>query len=105
MKIDFRYYLSVFWRRFPYFIVVAAFFTSIGVTVAVLLPTEYEATATLLVESAQIPDELASATVRTAPTEQLQIIEQRLMTRANLLDTANRLEVFGPNALTEMTTV
>lgn len=95
MNIDFAYYRSIFWRRFPYFIVVASILTSVGLTVAMVLPPEYEARATLLVESAQIPDELAASTVNTAPTEQLQIIEQRLMTRANLIDTAERLNVYN----------
>ena len=98
MNIDFAYYRSIFWRRFPYFIVVASILTSGGLTVAMVLPPEYEARATLLVESAQIPDELAASTVNTAPTEQLQIIEQRLMTRANLIDTAERLNVYNRQA-------
>jgi polysaccharide chain length determinant protein (PEP-CTERM system associated) len=95
MNIDFKYYLGVFWRRLPYFLVAVALFTSVGLSIAVILPPEYEARATLLIESPQIPDELAASTVRTNPEEQLQIIEQRLLTRANLLDTANRLNVYG----------
>lgn len=102
MNFDFRYYRSVFWRRFPYFVVIVAFFTSIGVTLAIILPPEYEARATLLVESAQIPDELAASTVRTDAEEQLQIIEQRLLTRRNMLDTAGRLDVFVPENRADM---
>lgn len=94
MNIDFAYYRSIFWRRFPYFAVIASIMASIGLTIAMVLPPEYEARATLLVESPQIPDELASSTVRTSPTELLEIIEQRLMTRANLIDTAERLNVY-----------
>ena len=48
----------------------------------------------LIVESPQIPDELAASTARTPAQEQLQIVEQRLLTRANLLDIAHRLKVF-----------
>lgn len=94
MKLDLKYYLSVFLRRSPYFLVIASLFTSIGVTVAMLLPPEYEAKATLLVESAQIPTNLASSTVTTQAPEQLQIIQQRMFTRENLLDIANQLKVF-----------
>lgn len=94
MKLDIRHYLGVFWRRFPYFIVVASLCASIGLTLAVILPAEYSARATLLIESAQIPEELAASTVVTVATEQLEIIEQRLMTRQNLLDVANRLEIY-----------
>ncbi|MEM8652142.1 MAG: lipopolysaccharide biosynthesis, partial [Pseudomonadota bacterium] len=47
----------------------------------------------LLVESPQIPDELAPSTARIPAHEQLQIVEQRLLTRANLLDIARDLKV------------
>lgn len=94
MKLDMKYYFNVFLRRSPYFLVVASLFTSVGVTAAMLLPAEYEAKATLLVESPQIPTALASSTVTTQAPEQLQIIQQRMFTRENLLDIANQLQVF-----------
>lgn len=97
MKLDLKYYFSIFLRRSPYFIVVAALFASIGLTVAIILPAEYEARATLLVESEQIPTELASSTVNTRASEQLRIIQQRLLSRENLLDVAARLELYPPN--------
>lgn len=90
MKLDLKYYLRVFMRRSPYFILITALFSSIGLSVAMLLPAEYEARATLLVEAEQIPANLAASTVQVQAAEQLQIIEQRLMTRANLLEMANR---------------
>ncbi|GHF03426.1 LPS biosynthesis protein [Aliiroseovarius zhejiangensis] len=48
---------------------------------------------TLIVESPQIPDELAASTARTPAQEQLQVVEQKLMTRANLLEIANKFQV------------
>ncbi|MCA8883646.1 MAG: lipopolysaccharide biosynthesis protein [Rhodobacteraceae bacterium] len=94
MKLDLKYYLTVFMRRSPIMLVITALFTSIGLSVAMVLPPEYEAKALLLVESEQIPANLAASTVQTQAAEQLQIIEQRMMTRTNLLDMANRLELF-----------
>ena len=61
---------------------------------ALTLPSKYAADATLLVESAQIPGRLAESTVQNRAEEQLQIIQQRLMTRANLIDVANKFRVF-----------
>lgn len=58
------------------------------------LPTVYSSNTVLLVESAQIPDELASSTVQTNAVEQLEIIEKRLMTRATLIDVARAHDVF-----------
>ena len=46
--------------------------------------------------AAQIPDELAASTVRTEATEALQIIRQRILTRAGLLELANEFEIYGP---------
>lgn len=92
---DLKFYISVFFRRFHYFALVAITLTTAGIATAIILPTKYEADALLLVESPQIPDELAASTVSTTPREQLQIIEQRLLTRSNLLDIADANDVFS----------
>ncbi|MDH5797534.1 MAG: Wzz/FepE/Etk N-terminal domain-containing protein, partial [Paracoccaceae bacterium] len=63
MNPDIRFYLAVFVRRLHYFLAVFVLGTAISLSVALLLPPVYEAEATLLVESAQIPQELAAPTV------------------------------------------
>ncbi|WP_209426811.1 Wzz/FepE/Etk N-terminal domain-containing protein [Pararhodobacter sp. SW119] len=95
MSFDIKYYLSIFWRRFPYFLIVATLIGAIGVSVASVLPPSYRAEALLLVESPQIPTNLAVSTVQTDAATEVAIIEQRLMTRANLIDTANRLGLYS----------
>jgi polysaccharide chain length determinant protein (PEP-CTERM system associated) len=97
MNFDFAYAWAVFLRRLHYFVIITTLVSAAAIAAAVLLPPSYSANSTLLVESSQIPNALAAPTVQTGAMEQLQIIEQRLMTRANLLDIANRL-----NALPEM---
>jgi polysaccharide chain length determinant protein (PEP-CTERM system associated) len=92
---DIKYYLSIFWRRLPYFLVIATFISAIGITVASILPPVYRATAGLLVERQQIPGALASSTVPVDAIEMIQIIEQRLMTRSNLIDLANRFGLYA----------
>jgi uncharacterized protein involved in exopolysaccharide biosynthesis len=94
MNPDLKFYLSLFLRRLPYFLIVAVTISAIGVSVAVILPPRYSATALLLVESEQIPDDLASSTVRTGAVEQLQILRQQIMTRATLLELANRFAIY-----------
>ena len=94
MGSDFSFYFSVFLRRFHYFALVAAVVSAAGIATAFLLPTKYYSEALLLVEPPQIPENLASSTVRTVPQEQLEILQQRLLTRANLIDIANKLNVF-----------
>lgn len=94
MNADIKFYLSLLMRRLPVMIVIFALFSVVGFALSVFLPSQYRAASVLLVESAQIPDELASSTVRTPSQEQLEIIEQRLIRRANLIDIANQFEVF-----------
>ena len=99
MNFDLRFYLQRFWRRFPWFLIIAAVVSAIGITLAVVLPPVYRAQAQLLVESPQIPTEMASSTVATGAPEALLIIQQRLLTRANLLDMAQRLAIYDGQSL------
>ncbi len=92
---DLKYYFSLFTRRLPYFLLMLAIGSAIGLTLATVLPPTYVAQAKLLVESEQMPGELAASTVQTEATEQLQIIQQRILTRAKLLEMANRLDVYA----------
>ncbi|MEM9341738.1 MAG: lipopolysaccharide biosynthesis protein [Pseudomonadota bacterium] len=94
MTDELKYYFSVFLRRFHYFLIVAIVISAAGITVAMMLPTRYSSEAVLLIESPQIDPDLASSTVRIDPQEQLQIMEQRLMARANLLEIANEVGVY-----------
>ena len=94
-KLDLKFYWSVFLRRLPYFLVVLALLSAIGVTVAMILPPVYRSSASMLVEPQQIPGDLAQSTVPVNPFEQVQIIEQRLMTRANLTALADRIGLYA----------
>jgi uncharacterized protein involved in exopolysaccharide biosynthesis len=93
---DLKFYFALFLRRLPYFLILLAIGSAVGVTLASVLPPVYMAPAVLIVESQQIPDELAATTVQTEATEQLQIIQQRILTRSSLIDMANRLQIYAP---------
>ena len=94
MILDLKFYLSLFLRRLHYFLVIAVAVAAVGLTVAYTLPPVYEAEAQLLVESPQIPTDLASSTVKVAMPEILEIIRQRLLTRASVLDIAQDFGVY-----------
>ncbi|WP_226689884.1 GumC family protein [Ruegeria arenilitoris] len=85
-----RYYSSIFLRRLPYFLVVALVVSVTSVIIAMSLPSTYVSQMRLIVESPQIPGNLAASTVNTSAGEQLQIVEQRLLTRPVLLDIARK---------------
>jgi uncharacterized protein involved in exopolysaccharide biosynthesis len=105
MTIDFKFYLSLFLRRLPYFLLLVSVGSAIGITLATVLPPVFRAEAVLIVESQQIPSDLAETTVQVEASEQLQIIQQRILTRERLLEMANRLEIYsGVNAPAERMT-
>ena len=92
---DFKFYFSLFLRRIHWFLLFFVIGSAVGLTLARILPTVYTAQAQLLVQSEEIPANLAQSTVQTEATEQLQIIQQRILTRNTLIDMANRLEIYG----------
>lgn len=96
---DVRFYLALFFRRIHLFLLVFIAVTGTGLTIAFSLPPVFRAEAKLLVESPQIPDDLAASTVRTATAEILSVIEQRVLTRSNLLELADRFNIYGDDVI------
>jgi polysaccharide chain length determinant protein (PEP-CTERM system associated) len=94
MNFDLPFYWRLFWRRLPVMTLFVLVSSSLGVITAIKLPETWSASARLLVEAPQIPDNMVRSTVQTDAIEQLDIIQQRLLTRANMIDIANRLNVF-----------
>ena len=94
MNIDFRFYWSLLLRRTPVMALFVLLCSGLGVITAFKLPETFYTAARLLVEQAQIADDMVASTVQTDAVEQLDIIEQRLLTRANMIDIANRVGVF-----------
>ena len=91
---ELKYYFSIFLRRLHYFLFVSVGVSAVAVIAAFTLPPAYESQTRLLLEGPQIPSELASSTVMVGLSEQLEIIQQRLMTRANMLDVARSQTAF-----------
>jgi polysaccharide chain length determinant protein (PEP-CTERM system associated) len=94
MMADLRFYGRLLLRRSPAMLGIILLCTGVAAVVALRAPTTFRTQAVLLVESAQIPGELAASTVSTSATESITLIQQRLLTRANLLDLAADLNVF-----------
>jgi len=85
-QLDFGQYLRVFKRRRTLFIV--PFFLSLilSVLIVFLLPSKYKATATILIEAQEIPQDLVRTTVTGYVEERLQTITQLVLSRRNLLE-------------------
>lgn len=94
--IDLRFYWSLLMRRLPVMLALLIICSAFGVAWAIRAPSTYSAAARLLVEGAQITDNRDAAA--TSDAETLQVIEQQLLTRANMIDVANKLNVFPDSA-------
>lgn len=99
MGSEISFYFSIFLRRFHYFALVSLVVGAAGIATALLLPTRYYTDALLLIEPPQIPQDLAQSTYRINPQEQLQILQQEVLTRANLIEIASENNVFGAQRL------
>ena len=67
----------------------------LALALALLQPRSYQSTAKILVEAPQIPVNLVRSTVPTSSLGQLQIIQQQLTTRDNLVRLATKLDVYA----------
>jgi polysaccharide chain length determinant protein (PEP-CTERM system associated) len=82
---DILFLAQLLLRRLHYIILIATPVAVLGVLVALKLPPIYSAQARLLVESPQLPTDLAASTLRVGTAEILRVLEQRLLTRGNVL--------------------
>ncbi len=70
----------------------------IGIVVTLLLtlllPPTYRATATILIEQQEIPQEVVRSTITSFADQRIQIISQRVMTSENLLSIAEKYDLY-----------
>ncbi len=92
---DMKFYWKLVLRRLPVMVALFLLCSGIGFAVAVKLPTTYQSSARLLLETPRIPTNLAASTVQTSAAEEVELVRQQLLTRANLIDIANKFRVFG----------
>lgn len=97
MNLDIKFYWKLFLKRLPYTVGLFMLCSGIGLALAVKLPTTYSTQAVLLVEAPEIRD-VPGAISTGGIGQQMAVIQQRLLTRANLIDIANRHRVFGLNS-------
>lgn len=94
MTSDIKFYLELLKKRLPVMVVIFMLCAGVGVALALTMPPRYQASASLVVEGAALPDTLFTSTVQSEAAKELQAIELRLMTRANLIDIAAKHQVF-----------
>ena len=88
------YYWELLKRRKYYFAIPLVTIALIGSAVAFILPPTYLSEGKILVQSQLIPTELVRPTVTNAAQERIQVIEQRLMTRDNMVAIIDKFQLF-----------
>jgi polysaccharide biosynthesis transport protein len=94
MDIDVRFYAAVFLRRLPYFIAIVATVSLVAIAIAYLTPRVYRASARILLEAPQVSTNVAASAVPANPIEQLQIVQEKVTTRDNLLALAHKFHMY-----------
>src|SRR5689334_18121477 len=84
------YLLGVLKRRTFYFAIPFVLILAIGSMITLIWPAHYISQGTILVQSQEIPSDLVRPTIAALANDRIQIIEQRVMTRDNLLTIAKK---------------
>lgn len=92
---DLQDYLISIRKRKTGILVIAATVMLIAAAVAFLLPPNYKSSATILIEQQEIPQELVMSTVTSYAAERIQMIQARVMSRANLLEIVDKFNLYA----------
>jgi len=88
------YYWELLKRRKYYFAIPFVAVALIGSALAFIWPPTYSSEGKILVQSQLIPTELVHPTVTSAAQERIQVIEQKLMTRDNMIAIIDKFQLF-----------
>jgi protein tyrosine kinase modulator len=87
------YIYEVFKRRVFYFTIPFVLVLAVGAFVTAAWPAKFLSRGTILVESQEIPSDLVRPTVAALANDRIRVIEQRIMTRDNLLELARKFQL------------
>jgi len=94
-SLDPSYYFEILKKRKFYGLIPFVCIFAIGAAVAMLWPPTYQSEGKILVESQQIPVDLVRPTVTATAAERIATIQQRVMTRDNLLKIVDKYQMFA----------
>ena len=91
--------ISIFLRRKNYIIysIIAIFL--VAVLLAIFLPPTYRSSATILIEEQEIPKDLVRSTVTSYAEQQIQVINQRIMTQKNIMELVEKYNLYTEDEL------
>ena len=89
-----NYYWGILKERFFYSLAVFGLVSTLGLYLAAIQKPLYLSEGKILVQSQEIPTDIATPPFTAAASERAQLIQQRVMTRDNLLSIARRFALF-----------
>lgn len=92
---DIRFYLAIFLRWLPAALLLSCLTGVAGILIAFSLPQTYTSTATIVVETPDLPVDLARPTVPQNAIAQVELIRERLLTDRALLAMIRELRLFN----------
>ncbi|MGV6859344.1 MAG: lipopolysaccharide biosynthesis protein [bacterium] len=87
-------YLAILGRRRKPAIITFGILVVLAIALALNLPAVYRSTAVILIEQQEIPKGLVESTVTGYADQRIQVINQRVMTSANLLSLINKYDLY-----------
>lgn len=92
---DIKDYLKIIKIRRKFLVIPFVVITLFSIVLAVVLPSIYRSTATILIEEQEIPSDLVKSTVTTFADQRIQIISQRIMSRSNLAEIIKKYDLYA----------
>jgi succinoglycan biosynthesis transport protein ExoP len=93
--VDIAHYLSNLKRRKKYFVISALVIWGLTVLVALLLPSIYESSSTILIEEQQIPPEFVKSTVTGFADQRIQSLTQQILSRVKLWEIIQQFKLYA----------
>ncbi len=91
---DIGHYISILQSRKKYFVIPVLVVLVLAVLVAVLLPSIYESSSTILIEEQQIPQEFVRSTVTGFAEQRIQTLSQQILSRVKLWEIIQQFDLY-----------
>ncbi len=92
--LDLQQYVAILRRRWPFLVIPFVLILAGGTAYVAMKRPVYLAEGKILVESQQIPTDLVRPTITATANERIQVIEQRIMVRDNLMAIVDKFHMF-----------
>ena len=91
---DIGHYISILQSRKKYFVIPALVVLGVAILVALLLPSIYESSSTILIEAQQIPQEFVKSTVTGFAEQRIQSLSQQILSRVKLWEIIQQFNLY-----------